>query len=250
MIVEYYRPETLEEAISLLSQTTPKTKPLGGGTVLNAPAAEDYAVVDLQGLGWNSIEQKGRDLFIGATVTLQSLLDTEGIQPALAEAIRLQATYNLRQTGTVAGGLVSADGRSPFLSVMLALDAALVWQPGDVEQPLGEFLPLRVGIWPGKLISAIRINTQVQLAFEYIARSPADKPVMIASAARWSSGRTRIVLGGYGKAPLTILDGEANDGVLEAAEVAYMTAGDEWATAEYRAEMAKVLAARCLAAFE
>lgn len=250
MIIEYYRPETLEEALSLLSQPSPKAKPLGGGTVLNAPSAEDYAVVDLQALGWETIEQKGRDLRIGATATLQSLLDTGGIQPALAEAIRLQATYNLRQTGTVAGGLVSADGRSPFLSVMLALDAALVWQPGDVEQPLGEFLPMRGGDWPGKLISEVRINTQVQLAFEYIARSPADKPVMLAAAARWSSGRTRIVLGGYGKASLTILDGEANEGVLEGAEAAYLTAEDQWATAEYRSEMAKVLAARCLAAFE
>ena len=118
---------------------------------------------------------------------------------------------------------------------------------GGCGQPLGEFLPLRGGEWPGKLISEIRINTQVDLSFEYIARSPADKPVMIAAAARWPSGRTRIVLGGYGKAPLTILDGEANEGVLEAAEVAYLTAGDQWASAEYRSEMAKVLAERCLA---
>jgi CO/xanthine dehydrogenase FAD-binding subunit len=250
MILEYYCPETLEEAISLLSQASPKTKPLGGGTVVNAPSVEDYAVVDLQGMGWNGIEQKGRMLRVGATATLQSLLETEDIQPSLREAIRLQAAYNLRQTGTVAGGLVSADGRSPFLSAMLALDAILVWQPGDVEQSLGEFLPLRGGKWPGKLISEVQINTQVQMNFEYIARSPADKPVMIAAAARWSSGRIRIVLGGYGKAPLTILDGEANEGVLEAAEAAYMTAGDQWASAEYRSEMAKVLAGRCLVAFE
>ena len=69
MILEYYRPETLEEALSLLSQTSPKTVPLGGGTVVNAPSAEDYAVVDLQGLGWDKIEQKGRDLQIGATAS-------------------------------------------------------------------------------------------------------------------------------------------------------------------------------------
>jgi hypothetical protein len=100
------------------------------------------------------------------------------------------------------------------------------------------------------VISEIRINTQVQAAFHYIARSPADKPVMIASAARWPSGRTRIVLGGYGKAPITILDGEANDGVLDGAEAAYLTAGDQWASATYRSEMARVLAQRCLDGFE
>lgn len=250
MIIEYHRPETLKETLSLLSRTSPRTKPLGGGTVVNAPSEEDYAVVDLQGLGWDAIEQKGRELRIGATASLQSLLNTAGIQPALGEAIRLQATYNLRQTGTAAGGLVSGDGRSPYLSAMLALDAALVWQPDAVTQQLGEFLPLRGGEWPELVISEIRINSQVQLEFEYIARSPADKPVMIAAAARWPSGRTRIVLGGYGKAPLTILDGEANEGLLEAAEAAYLTAGDQWASAEYRSEMATVLVQRCLAAFD
>ena len=251
MILDYYRPETLEEALSLLSQTSPKTVPLGGGTVLNAPSTEKYAVVDLQSLGWDSIEQKGRELRIGATASLQSILDAPAVQPALGAAIRLEATYNLRQSGTAAGGLISAGGRSPYLSAMMALDAELVWQPEDVVTPLGEFMPLRNGEeWPGKVISEIRINTQVQLAFHYIARSPADRPVMIAAAARWNSGRTRIVLGGYGKAPITILDGEANQGVLEAAEVAYLTAGDQWASAEYRSEMAKVLSQRCLAEFE
>jgi CO/xanthine dehydrogenase FAD-binding subunit len=246
MILEYFRPETLKETLSLLSRENPKTVPLGGGTVLNAPSDDDVAVVDLQALGWSGIEQKGRDLVAGATVSLQTLMNTDSIQPSLTAAIRWQAAYNLRQTGTVAGALVSGDGRSPFLTVMLALDTALVWQPDDLAQQLGEFLPLRAGKWPGAVISEVRFSTQTALSYEYVARTPADKPVVCASAARWPSGRTRIVLGGYGKAPLTILDGEANEGVLEAAEAAYLTAEDQWATADYRAEMAKVLVSRCL----
>ena len=250
MILEYYRPDKLDEALALLTRESPKTVPLGGGTVLNAPSDRQVAVVDLQALGWNRIEQKGRELQIGATASLQALMDTEPVQPALQRAIRHQAAYNLRQTGTVAGGLVSADGRSPFLTVMLALDAGLVWQPGNTVQPLGEFLPLRNGKWPGAVISEVLISTQTALSYEYVARSPADKPVVCAAAARWPSGRTRIVLGGYGKAPLTILDGEANDGLLDAAEAAYLTAEDQWATAEYRSEMAVVLVRRCLAEIE
>jgi len=247
MILEYYRPDNLDEALALLTRESPPTVPLGGGTVLNAPSDQQVAVVDLQGLGWGGIEARGRELQIGATASLQALMDTGAIQPALGRAIRHEAAYNLRQTGTVAGGLVSGSGRSPFLTAMLALDTALVWQPGEVVQPLGEFLPLRSGKWPGEVISAVRISTQTALSYEYVARSPADKPVVCAAAARWPSGRTRIVLGGYGKAPLTILDGEANEGLLEAAEAAYLTAEDEWASAEYRREMAVVLARRCLA---
>ncbi|MCB2178896.1 FAD binding domain-containing protein [bacterium] len=246
MIIEYLRPKSLEESLKMLSRTTPETVPLGGGTVLNAPSERSVAVVDLQDLGLNGISQKGSALSIGATTTLQALLDTAAVQTALKQALRLEATYNLRQTGTVAGGLVSGGGRSPFLAAMLALDASLVWQPESQEQPLGEFLPLRSGGWLGLLISEVRISTQPQLTFEYIARTPADKPIVLAAAARWPSGRTRIVLAGYGKAPQTILDGEANEGVLEAAEAAYLTAEDAWASAEYRSEMAKVLVGRCL----
>ncbi len=250
MIIDYYRPETMDEALGLLARTTPETVPLGGGTVLNAPSDRQVAVVDLQKLGLNTIDVKARLLNLGATVTLQRLLETEGIQAALAEAIRLESPYNLRQSGTVAGSLVSGGGRSPFVAAMLALDAELLWQPGDLTQPLGEFLPLRSGDWPGVLISQISFSHQIQLAYHYVARSPADRPVVCAAAARWPSGRTRIVLGGFGKAPLAILDGEANEGVLDAAEAAYLTAEDEWASAEYRAATAKVLVRRCLEELE
>lgn len=246
MIQEYYRPETLKEALALLSRETPKTVPLGGGTVLNTPGKQPPAVVDLQALGWGGIEKKGREVSIGATATLQQLLETEGVQTALTDAIRLEAALNMRQMGTVAGAVVTSGGRSPFLTTMLALDANLVWQPGDVTVPLGEFLPLRDGVWPGKVISEVRFSVKTSLAYAYSARSAADKPIVCAAAARWPSGRTRIVLGGFGKAPLLVMDGEANEGLLEAAEAAYLTAGDQWASAEYRSETAGVLVERCL----
>jgi CO/xanthine dehydrogenase FAD-binding subunit len=250
MIIEYSRPETLDEALALLSRTIPKTVPLGGGTVLNAPSDREVAVVDLQNLGLNGIKMSGRSLTMGAMVTLQELLATESTQPVLREAVRHESAYNLRHSGTVAGSLVSGSSRSPFLATMLALDAELLWQPGDMKLSLGDFLPVREAAWPGALITSITFSLQTELAYHFVARTPADRPVVCAAAARWPSGRTRIVLGGYGKAPLTILDGEANEGVLDAAEAAYLTAGDEWASAEYRSHMGRVLVKRCLAQFD
>ena len=250
MILEYHRPDKVEDALKLLGRENPKTVPLGGGTVLNTPSEEEVAVVDLQKLGLSEISQKGSQLTIGATATLQALLDTEGIQPALAKVIQHEATYNLRQAGTVAGSLVSAGGRSPLLAALMALDAQLTWLPGDVSQPLGEFVPVRAGGGIGAIIAAVSISLQTKLAYEYVARTPADKPVVLAAAGRWPSGRTRIVLGGYGKAPLTVMDGEANEGVLEGVADAYLTAEDQWATAEYRSQTARTLARRCLEALE
>jgi CO/xanthine dehydrogenase FAD-binding subunit len=94
MIVEYHRPETLETALDLLARPGVVTVPLGGGTILNQPSPDPVAVVDLQALGLNNLEEKWKKLQLGATVTLQRLLDFE-IVPALKAAIRHQARLPL-----------------------------------------------------------------------------------------------------------------------------------------------------------
>ncbi|MFQ5615314.1 MAG: FAD binding domain-containing protein, partial [Anaerolineales bacterium] len=160
MITEYHRPNTLDEALALLARENPPTLPLGGGTVLNAPSDDEFAVVDLQNLGLDAIESRGSLLDLGATVTLQQLLDTP-MPPDLHKAIRHEATHNLRQVGTVAGTLVAADGRSPFAAAMIALDPTLTLLPGGQESPLGDLLHSRE--------YAIR-NTQYALRFTYIPK--------------------------------------------------------------------------------
>ena len=246
MIIEYHRPKTVDEALKLLKRKSPKTVPLGGGTTLNQPSDEQVAVVDLQDLGLDKIKKKGSALEIGAAAALQTLLDTKDLSAALAQAIQHEATYNLRQTGTVAGTLVSADGRSAFAAAMLALDAQITWMPGEVAHPLGDFLPLRADKWPGSLITIIAIPLQPKLAYQYVARSPADLPIVSVAVARWTSGRTRTVLGGYGQAPMLVMDGQEQDGALPVVENAFLNAADEWASAEYRVDVAKTLTQRCL----
>jgi len=246
MITEYQRPQTLEETLKLLS--APNTRPLGGGTVLSHPGDESFAVVDLQSLGLDKLHKSGNNLEIGATVTLQTLLESPHTPAALKAAIKLDAPLNLRNMRTVAGTVVTCDGRSPFAAVMLALDAKLTVVSGESSMvSLGDFLPLRQDILQGKLITKIEIPLQTNLAFETVARSPADKPIVCAALAQWPSGRTRLVIGGWGKSPSVAMDGNEASGVQTAAHNAAHAATDEWASAEYRMDIAAVLAKRCLA---
>jgi CO/xanthine dehydrogenase FAD-binding subunit len=246
MIVEYHRPDSIEDALNLLKRDKPVTVPLGGGTMLNAPSEDQVAVVDLQNLGLDEVKKKGSTLTVGATATLENLLHFPDLPKALIKATRHEATYNLRQVSTIAGTIVSADGRSPFTTSLLALDPQLTWLPGEKSQPLGEFIPLRNEPWPGLLISEINIPLQTKLAYEYVARSPADLPIVAVTVARWSSGRTRIILGGYGDSPMMVMDGVEDGGALEVVENAFLHAGDQWASAEYRADVVKTLVKRCL----
>jgi CO/xanthine dehydrogenase FAD-binding subunit len=249
MIIEYHRPNTLEEALSLLARNDVKTLPLGGGTRLNQPSQERFAVVDLQALRLNMLEQRGNTWALGATLTLQSLLETSGIAPALEAAIRQEASYNLRQIATLAGTLVSADGRSPFATALLALDAELELKSAATPSEwvsLGDFLPVRAERLSGRLIAVVRLPSNPRLAYESVARTPLDLPIVCAALARWPSGRVRMALGGFGEAPVLAFDGPEPGGLEVAARDVYNGAGDEWASAEYRQDMAATLAKRCL----
>lgn len=246
MITTYHRPKTLDEALTLLSR--PNTLPLGGGTLLSHSASDSVEVVDLQSLGLDFIKKSGNNLEIGATVTLQGLLENEDCPDALKSALKLEAPLNLRNAATVAGTLVSYDGRSTFVTVMLALDAKIeqtILDHSKTETRLsniGEFLPLR----PHGLITSITIPFNVKLAFDYVSRTPADKPIVCTALVQWNSGRTRLALGGYGKSPMLAMDGTEAEGLETAASNAFHEATDDWASAEYRMDVAATLAKRCL----
>lgn len=251
MITAYHRPEKVDEALALLARTDPNTRPLGGGTVLNQASDIDFEVVDLQALGIDKLKTGNKTWKLGAALTLQNLLDAEGLPKALSRTIQHQATYNTRQVATVAGTLVSADGRSAFTTAMLALDAQLeiAKQGTDVQQiSIGDLLPLREELLNGALIVEVAFPAGVRLDYQYVARSPADLPIVCAAVAQWPSGRTRVALGGYGSAPLLAMDGPTGAGAETAALDAYREAGDSWASSEYRSEMASKLISRCMKA--
>ena len=262
MITTYHRPKTLDEALTLLTQTN--RIPLGGGTLLSHPTTDAVEVVDLQSVGLDTVKQQGNTFEIGATVTLQQLLDSQHCPQAMRSALKLEAPLNIRNAATVAGTLVAGDGRSTFATALLALEAKLELKSIDAFQlvemetesrppqaetetlQVGEFLPLRSARIQGKLITAITIPLHVRFSFAYVARTPADKPIVCAALAQWNSGRTRLALGGYGKGPLLAMDGTEAQGLETAARNAFHEASDEWASAAYRMDVAAVLAKRCL----
>lgn len=246
MIIEYHRPKSLDRALELLAREEIVTRPLAGGSALTRPSREQFAAVDLQALGLDAVHNRGNFLDLGAMVSLEALMATPQVQPALEKAIRHEANYNLRQAATVAGTLVAADGRSPFATILLAADARIRFKPGDEEIDLGDLLPVRAAELKGKLITEITIPLNASLAYEYVARTPVDFPLVCVAVAQWPSGRTRVALGGHGSAPSLAFDGTEAEGAAVAAREAYSAAGDHWGSAEYRKEIAAVLTERCL----
>jgi CO/xanthine dehydrogenase FAD-binding subunit len=250
MITAYLRPQTLDEALTLLTQ--PDTVPLGGGTLLSHGSPDPVRAVDLQLLGLDSVDKNGNNLEIGATAALQSLLESDHCPEAMRLAMKLEAPLNIRNAATAAGTLVACDGRSTFVTVLLATDAKVEQAFFDHSKAeyrvsnLGDFLPLR----PRGLITKISMPLNVKLAFETVARTPSDKPIVCVAVAGWGSGRMRMAVGGYGKSPMLAMDGTSSDDLVTAAKNAFHEAEDDWGSAEYRMDVAATLAKRCLEALK
>jgi CO/xanthine dehydrogenase FAD-binding subunit len=111
-------------------------------------------------------------------------------------------------------------------------------------------LPLRAERLAGRLITGIEISTQTRLAYEFVARSPADLPIVALAVAQWPSGRTRVAVGGFGAQPRLALDGQEPSGVEEAVANALSASADQWASADYRLDAGSKLGSRALASLE
>ena len=246
MIIEYYRPQSLNEAAALMARDNPKTYPLGGGTILNQPSLKEYAVVDLQDLELNRIDVSAKSIRIGATSTLQEIVDQDHIPDPLKTAIKHEANYNVRQVATIAGTIMAGQGRSPLITVLLAADSKVGFYPEEGAISLGNFLPFREKYMHKKIIRWIQIPMKMTLAYDYVARTPADLPIVCVSVRQLPSGRTRVALGGYGSSPILVFDGLEEVGADIAARDAYQEAGDQWASASYRSEISAILVKRCL----
>ena len=242
MIIEYLRPETLAEAINLLKRKAPVTLPLGGGSVLSKYQPKQIAVVDLQALNLNQVHRENGAVQVGATSTLAEIEEFFK-NNQIAEVIRLQTGRNQRNSGTIAGLINVADGRSPLLTLLLALDIQLGWQPDDVTISLTDWLPQRRNWHVGLLITRISIP-EVPTRFEAVGRTPKDRPIVAIAVAKWPTGRLRISAGGFGAVPALAFDGDIHDDFVSAVDQVYAQAEDQWASAAYRREAAKKLSMR------
>lgn len=247
--MKYHRPQSMEEALTLLA----KGIPLAGGVSLTPRRRSIEAAVDLQDLGLADIEVQDGHTKVGATVSLERLRAASWLPQALERACRHEAGLNVRNQATIGGLVHASDGRSPLLTALLALRCTLKFAPGGESIGLDEHLTERSGTG-SRILTEMLIDLPTAMAFEAVGRSPLDRPVVCAAAARYadtgaSGPEIRLALGGFGSRPVVgYTDSSADPAASLAAGArdAYAEAGDAWATAEYRSDVAGALAQRLL----
>jgi CO/xanthine dehydrogenase FAD-binding subunit len=244
--LKYNRPKSLDEALGQLASG----RPLGGGTSLTPQRHRIESVVDLQDLGLSDLTESRGRVIAGATCTLQQLVEAEGlVSLELARACRQEAAWNLRNMGTVAGAVLACDGRSPLAAALLAIGARVRLAPGAADWDVDSLLDRRP-LDPGRIVTSFGWPSTATVRFEQVARSPADRAIVLAAIGRPDSDSFRVVLGGHGSRPVRVREAESavadGDAVAagRAAAAAYAEAGDVWGSAEYRSHAAGVLVRR------
>lgn len=247
MISNYLRPKTIEDAHQLLQDSGSKGFIIGGGTFISTHQPYGGIAIDLQEIdNLNKIDRLNDSFQIGSRVTLQALVDCDDLNLVLRDAVKYETGRNIRQSATIAGHLVKSDGRSPLTTCLLGLDAKLGIYPLKGSVSVGDWLPFRNTCENQGIITEVIIGTHPQLCFDYVARTPKDRPIVCVAVVTWPGGRTRVALGGFGNSPLIVFDGPDSSGADKAALDAYSNADDCWASAAYRMDVAQKLVSRLL----
>ena len=259
----YYRPEQLDEALTLLAQ--PDVVPLGGGTKLltSESGLPVYGVVDLQALGLNQIRLDGDVLRIGATaklVELANFLQTEMATAVCAallqKAIKQAGPNTYRNAATLGGTIATVLPDSELLAALLVLDATIMLQNPEANVlSLADYLS--IDIQPKGLITAVSIQiTNGKAASNRVARTPADYPIVSITAWQPEGETPRLAATGIAERPLRLSRAEAAlvsglsktavESAAQAAKESCTHPGDFRGDTAYRAKMAAVLTRRTL----
>jgi aerobic carbon-monoxide dehydrogenase medium subunit len=132
-LFEYLKPSSISEAIALLRQYGEDAKLLAGGQslvpMMKLRIARPKYLIDLHRLSdLNYIREQADQIHCGAMIRHVQLEESELIRnkiPVLGEAAAAIGDAQVRNRGTLGGGLVEADPSGDYGAVVLALNAQM-----------------------------------------------------------------------------------------------------------------------------
>ena len=215
--LSYHRPVSLDEASALLAAHTGNVAVLGGGTQLLPQMHRDEVhvehVVDLRGLGLDTITVDGEQVEIGAMVTYADVLLSpalRGTVPLLPRAAReVTGGRQLVQQATLVGSACHNAPGSDMPGVLVALDARmrLHGTGGPREVAARDFLldASRVDLRPGEFVTSFVVGRTMHVGYCKVKHSTGSWPIATASVLRHPGGGSMTVtLGAVQAVPLRI----------------------------------------------
>jgi carbon-monoxide dehydrogenase medium subunit len=273
---DYIKPQTLEEASSMLLEQNGAARPFAGMTDLLIRIERGFVhpqvvvdIKDIPGMTDLLVVRNG-DLRIGAAVTMNQVASSPTVQsgwPLLAEGCASVASYQLRNRATVGGNLCNASPAADSAPALYCYGAsAHIFGPGGQRKiPLEQFFlgPGKTALQRGELLTAVTVPFVRGAAGHFLKlgrTTIGDISLMNVAVLGWpdsdspSGSSWRIALGSV--APTVIRAPEAErllsldtspaglEAASQAAAAAARPIDDIRATAAYRTDMVRVLTRR------
>jgi CO/xanthine dehydrogenase FAD-binding subunit len=275
---EYHAPDSLEQALELMSQYADEGKILAGGQSLvpamNFRIMQPSVLIDLNRIEELSyIHEEGKVIRVGAMSRERHLEFNASIAkhvPLLAEAAPFIAHPQIRNRGTIGGSIVNADPAAELPVLMLASNARLKARNKSRERWM-DAQDFFVGMFttalePDEILVEIELPFMPERtgwSFMEVAPRAGDYALMgVAALVTLDEGgkcnHARLVYLNAGDGPVDakeaakILKGETlNDALLEAAAVLaseqeIIPFGNVHTSPEFQQHLAKVLTQRAL----
>ncbi|HEY5668493.1 MAG TPA: xanthine dehydrogenase family protein subunit M [Anaerolineales bacterium] len=209
---DYQAPETLADAVALLSEN-PGAKILSGGQslipMMRFRLAEPVLIVDINRVtGLEYIKEEDGWLKIGG-LTRESAVDGSSLvasrYPLLADTARLIADPLVRNRATVGGNLAHADPANDHPATMLAYRARVVvtGPAGQREIPIDEFFlgPFESSLSQDEILTEVRIpssNGRSGGAYQKLERKVGDYATAAVAAQVTLDGAGKVASVGIG----------------------------------------------------
>lgn len=272
---DYYRPESMKQAVELLSKFGKTAKVIAGGTDI-LPKRQQGAkfdtithLIDVSNLELNYIKKNKDNICIGAATDINCLATApvfhQNSYRALMEAAEAHSTNTIRNQATIGGNLCNASSCADLALPLLTLSASVVvtGPKGNCTMPLDTFFtgPNCTALLPGEILKKIIIPDYKENAGSSFIKlkhhqTCVDMAVVNVATQLWFNEnrckRAMIALGAVW--PTSFLAKEAADILLgqtlskklieQAAKLAADSSApinDNRATAAYRKEMVTVM---------
>jgi len=276
--IDYARPQTVAEAVQLLTERGDKARALAGGTdlivQLRVGRLEPDHVVDVKQIPeLNEMSIGSGGLTLGAAVPCYKIYEDDAVAsayPALVDSASIIGGTQIQGRASIGGNLCNSTPSADSIPTLIALGATanIVGPNGDRSVAIEDFCtgPSKNILQSGELLVSISIPTQAANSGaryqRFIPRNEMDIAVVgVGASATLNNGNfesVRVSLASVAPTPLFVteigdaLAGQAvnDESIAKAGELAKAAAKpitDMRGTADYRRHLCDVMTRRVLA---
>jgi carbon-monoxide dehydrogenase medium subunit len=258
--VNYHRASSVAEAAAMLKEGDAKLVS-GGMTLIPAMKTRLAAPSDLVDIAriadLKGVTVSGTTVTIGAATTHAEVAENaelKRVAPALADLAAVIGDPHVRHKGTIGGSVANNDPAADYPAALLALGATIVTDSREIAAD--DFFTglFETALDEGEIVTAVRFEAPEKAAYEKF-RNPASRYAMAGVFVAKGEAGVRVAVTGAGEDGVfrqtemeTALANDFGPSSIEGISVsADGLMSDIHASAEYRANLVKVMAKRAVA---